>query len=237
MLKKYIYCTIAINQSYIDYAIKFANQLYEKSPNTKVLIVSDIDNIDLPNVIYHKIPEHYKTKLLMGNIFNYNLKFYPILKSLEENYEYIIFKDCDWEIYDGYSDEKLDNLISVFEESGYDCFFERPYSISSKYTDKNCIFKHKIDIYNLMETDKYDKGVVPIEQFFLFKNSPKLKIFCDKWAEREKIISDSNIHPWAEGLEIGMSLIDADMTHNNSRFTEISNCFKFDSYGNKHTRY
>lgn len=236
MIKKFIYCTIAINQSYIDYAIKFANQLYEKSPNSKVLIVSDVDNIDLPNVIYHKIPENYKTKLLFSEIFNYNLKFYPILKSLEENYDYIIFKDCDWEIYDEYSDEKLDNLISVFEESGYDCFYERPYSISAKSTE-DCLFKHKVSIFNLMDTNKYDKGVVPIEQFFLFKNSPKLKLFCEKWAEKEKIISDSDVHPWAEGLEIGMSLIDANMTHSHSRFTEISNCFMFDSYGNKYTRY
>lgn len=236
MKKRYLFCTIAINKSYLDYALKFANELYIKSPSTKVLIVSDINDIVLPNVIYHKIPDNFKTKLLNNNIFNYNLKFYPILKSLDEDFDFIFFKDCDWEIHDGYDDIKFDELIDVFDNSGIDCFYERPYSIKAKH-ENDCIFKHKIQIFNLMNTNKYDNGVVPIEQFILFRKNDKLQKFCESWSEKEKLISENNIHPWAEGLEIGMSLIDANMTYKNHNFREISNCFKFVTHNIKHYRY
>ena len=44
------------------------------------------------------------------------------------------------------------------------------------------------------------------EQFVVFKNSEKLKLFCDTWEQLYLRSADGDIWAYAEGVEMGMSM-------------------------------
>ena len=89
-----------------------------------------------------------------------------------------------------------------------------------------------------METDKYDSGHVCNEQFLAFKNNDKLTVFCEKWKERNEFGVENNIWAFAEGLEIGMSVIDADMNFSWTELHYLKSCFIFTSNsGQEYIRY
>ena len=69
----------------------------------------------------------------------------------------------------------------------------------------------KMNFYNLFETDKYDQAQIVNEQFLLLKNTPKLEVFVNKWSELESKCSNEDGMAYAEGLEIGMSALEAGM--------------------------
>jgi hypothetical protein len=78
-----------------------------------------------------------------------------------------------------------------------------------------------------LQTRKYDDAHVVNEQFMVFKNNDKFKIFCDRWKERNDFGIQNNIWAFAEGLEIGMSAIDANMTMNWQLMRSLKQCFRF----------
>jgi hypothetical protein len=225
---KYIYCTIAIGEEYLNSALNFVKNLNLISKTHKVLIITDIEMENTENCIFIKIDEN--ETLIINNYFNYNLKHIPIRESSKLDYDYIIFFDSDWEIYTEYSEEKMFNFLNYFKNSEFDFLFERPHLIgTSKLELHNCFWTHKIEPYKLMETEKYDNGHVCNEQFLVFKNNDKLKIFCEKWEELNKFSVDNNVWAFAEGVEIGMSSIEAGMKFSWIGLYILESCFRFKS--------
>lgn len=233
---KYVFTTLALGKSYFDTACKFANQINQFSNTHKLLIVTDCKYINIPNTTFVDFDKNL-TKTIQG-AFNYNLKYIPIMESSKLDYDYIIFFDADWEINE-YSEKKFISFLSELGNSNFDFIYERPHNIGhSKRNLHQCFWKHKIEPYGLMNTDFYDKGEVVNEQFMIFKNNNKMNIFVDKWKNRNEFGVKNNIWAFAEGLEIGMSAIDANMSMDWKKMYELKNFFKFkDKSGNTHIRF
>jgi len=224
---KYVFCVLAIGDRYFEKACNFAKKLNEVSKGHSVVIVSDLYHDKIDNCEIIKLPESEKTKV--GNSFNYNLKYLPIKLCSEKEFDYVIYVDADWEIYDDFREKKILKFLNEINKTKYDFVFERPHLIGSKHETHTCFWKHKIEPYGLMETDKYDHGHVCNEQFLVFKNNDKLKIFVNEWSKRNLICIEKNVNPFAEGLEIGMSAIDANMEWTWGYLNIMSSCFTFTS--------
>jgi len=233
----YIYTTIAIGKSYFDSACEFAKKLNKVSKSHKILIVTDCDFVNIENVEFRKFNNN-ETKFIQKH-FNYNLKYIPIMECSKLNYEFIIFFDADWSIHTGYNEKKLLSFLSTIKDNNLDFIYERPHLIG-EYKNKinQCFWKHKLEFYGLLKTDKYDKGHVVNEQFMIFKNNHKLKTFVDKWKERNDFGVKNNIWAFAEGLEIGMSSIDANMNMDWKKMFELKQFFSFiANTGVRHIRF
>jgi hypothetical protein len=224
---KYVYCTVAVGDRYYKSAVKFAKDLNKKTKDHHVLIVTDQKLKKIKNTTFLKLPKE-ELKFYPNGCFNYNLKYFPIKCAIDLKPKFILFFDSDWIIDENYHQEKIDKFLNFFEISEYDFIFERPHGIGESKKDwNNCFWRHKIEPYKLMETDFYDKGHVCNEQFLAFKNNKKLKIFVKAWKKRNNFSIENNIWPFAEGLEIGMSSIDAEMNFTIDGMYLLNSCFKF----------
>lgn len=231
---KYIFTTLAIGENYLSRAKQFSLDLYEKDSNFSRVIVSDIEDSEIPNTIIVKPPEN--TVYSVCNYFNYNLKYLAIKAAYEFDTDYIIYVDSDWEIFNQYHPAKIDKFL---DNNHLDFYFERPHAIGASKNDlNNCFWKHKIEPYKLFDTNVYDHAHVCNEQFLIFKKTPKLKVFIDAWEYRNQFSIANNVWAFAEGVEIGMSSVDAGLTSQHTFFSEINNCFKFnDISGNSYIRF
>jgi hypothetical protein len=99
-------------------------------------------------------------------------------KETGEKPEYIIFTDGDWRMYDGFSEEKILNMLSYMEKDGLDFLFERPAPIGPhKLEPEQSFFREKLYDYDVFEHTKWDEAHVVNEQFLVFKNNWKFKFF------------------------------------------------------------
>ena len=211
-MSKTLYCTVAVGEYYLNSALNMAKSLNDLSDNHHFLIVTNVKTNDIPNTTIKILPTD--TVLFLGDCFNYMLKYYPLYLASEMDYENIIFIDADWRIRPNYDQNKITNLIEFMDNNGYDVLFERPYPIGhAKLTGRDCIFYHKIDFYHLLETDEYDDGHMCNEQYIVFKNNDKFKIFVNKFKELYDISTRLQLWPFAEGLEMGMSMTVAKMKY------------------------
>lgn len=230
---KYTYCTISIGEKYLNNTINLITKLNEHSNEHHFVVITDKLGLEFKNTTFIKISDEYK--LFIGNTFNYNLKHLPIKISSELGFDYIIFIDADWSISEGYSHEKINNLLIFMETNKYDFCFERPHLIGDgKYEDNLIFWKHKRDFYDLLNTNKFDDGHVVNEQFLVFKNNEKLKTFSLFWSGLCEKSTNGNLWPFAEGVEIGMSASVAKMNYEYYNWQKIlSNCFNFTSVDGK----
>lgn len=234
----YTYCTIAVGEFYLESAKNFAKKLNSYSHNHHMIITTNIDqNEIIPNTIIHKIPNDLV--LFIKNDFNYMTKYYPIELAINLFYDFIIFVDADWRVKDSYKEINILNMLSFMNENNFDMLFERPHRIGAgKHDGRECFWNHKINFYKLLETDIYDDGDVCNEQFMVFKNTDKLKIFIDKFKELYTISTEANLWPFAEGLEIGMSMCHAKLITNYRWNHLVPNMFEFNSKdGGLNTRF
>lgn len=211
MNNKHLYCTVAVGEKYLESALKMARDLSEKSDNHHFLITTNIKVEEtIPNTTINLIPEDYK--LFIRDVFNYMLKHYPLYCSSTTGYDYVIFIDADWRIRDTYDQNKIENMLNFMNDENYDVLFERPYRIGdAKLIGMDCIFQHKIEFYNLLRTNEYDDGHMCNEQYIVFKNNEKFKIFVDKFKKLYDMSTEAELWPFAEGLEMGMSMSTAKM--------------------------
>jgi|688.fasta_scaffold168200_2 hypothetical protein len=223
---KYVYCTIAIGEKYLKSAIKFAEKLNEKSITHKVLIITDGNHKEVKNTSFVKFNNN-EVKFIK-NYFNYNLKYIPIMESLKLDFDFVLFFDADWDLFNGYNESKLLSFLESFKNSNLDFIYERPHSIGDTKRDPHkCFWRHKVEPYGLLNTTRYDKAQVVNEQFLVFKNSPKLKTFVNKWKERNEFGVKNDIWAFAEGVEIGMSAVDANMNMDWKKMYELKDFFSF----------
>jgi len=133
------------------------------------------------------------------------------LNKISKGHKIIIVTDCPF--------VEIENV---------DFIYERPHSIgSSKWDIEKCFWRHKVEPYGLLKTNFYDNAQVVNEQFLVFKNNQKLKVFVQKWKERNEFGVKNDIWAFAEGVEIGMSAVDAKMVMDWKKMFELRNFFKF----------
>tara|TARA_B100000085_G_C18559679_1_gene519017 strand:+ start:2464 stop:3207 length:744 start_codon:yes stop_codon:yes gene_type:complete len=241
-------CSIAIGKDYQDSFYRLIDNIciQDTSHNHEIklnfLCATDTDqnvstsckNINIANDNHKLFYKHGHR-----NEFNFNLKYIPIAaSSLQENTDCIIFVDSDWQIHDNFKIDKVRSFIDRFMKSNADFIFERPHPIGGCKKDSRLFWRHKVDLYNLKKTDKYDNAHVVNEQFLAFKNNNKMHLFIDSWQKRNIICLENGIRPWAEGVEIGMSYTDANMIAVNNYHKIMSECFQFQSKdGKTHVRW
>jgi hypothetical protein len=229
----YCFCTIAIGEKYYESAINFAEKLNKKSNKHHMVIITDVIIQDIPNTTFIEIPK--SETLFIQNIFNYNLKYYPIKHSKQMGFDYIIFVDSDWEIIEDYNEDEILKMFNFMSENNLDFLFERPHLIGhGKHDGQQSFWRHKIDFYKLLETDLYDSGHVVNEQFLVFKNNEKLKIFLNEWERLTNLATKNNLWAFAEGVEIGMSSALSNMNFNYNDWKNfVRNFFTFTSVDGK----
>ena len=150
------------------------------------------------------------------------------MESLKLDFEFVLFFDADWDLFNGYNESKLLSFLESFKNSNLDFIYERPHSIGDTKRDPHkCFWRHKVEPYGLLNTTRYDKAQVVNEQFLVFKNSPKLKTFVNKWKERNEFGVKNDIWAFAEGVEIGMSAVDANMNMDWKKMYELKDFFSF----------
>lgn len=232
----FIFTTLAIGQRYHDMAIAFSEKLLSLDPTISRIIVSDIRSDCPPNTTV--VEPEPGSQITVCNAFNYNLKYQSIQAALTSEAQYVIFTDADWVMTDSYSTDKILKFLNE-NHPEIDFFFERPHQIGhSKLNWDNCFWRHKIEPYDLLNTTKYDQAHVCNEQFMILKNNHKLPLFVESWSKNNKFCVENNLWTFAEGVEIGMAAVDAEMLTQWSSFYTISHCFEFhDVSGNLHIRF
>jgi hypothetical protein len=226
----YVFTTLAIGEEYLENAIKLHNDLAKKC-DADFNITTNEQKQSNKRHVFSDIGDREHI-LIIGNTptFIYNLKVFAIKDVIEKDYDYIVFTDADWRIGDKFTGEKMDKLFKLMEKRNLDGAFERPCKVGSCRKNKNCFFKTKFEKYNLENDKKWDEADVPNEQFFVLKNTDKLKDFVSSWEEMLEFTIDNKILNYAEGFEMGVSALKSKM---NIAFPElrhvINNCFEFTS--------
>lgn len=231
----FTFCTLAVGQKYLDSANKlFSEMKTYLGRRAEFVIVTDIEQ-EGAVVINENDYQFYIKK-----VFNYNLKHLAVKHSLEKSGDYIIFIDADWEVYKDFSKEKFFTFRTKLDQYGNDFYFERPLLVGGAKYDSNTFWKHKIEYYPEIMAGRYDAAHVCNEQFMVFKRTPKLNVFVNRWEERYKKCVEFEYNPFGEGLEIGMSILDAGMTFDISQtpLRQLKNCFLFyNASGDKYVRF
>jgi len=235
---KAAFCSLATGDSYVKSAINLHNNIRSKTTDSVSLIATDCLS-SIPEYFTSVTTEGYPIRSKSGAWYNYNLKFLPIKKSIELNKDYIIFIDADWDTYTHFHEDKFNLLFTEMEDNNIDFVFERPHNIGiSKKNWDNCFWRHKIKPYRLDVIDDYDAGHVCNEQILVFKNNEKLKIFIDFWEKLFWQSHNEEIWAFAEGVEIGMSSVVANLNWNYNLFGCLRDCFHFyDIAGNHWVRF
>lgn len=222
---KYAFTTLATGDSYLASAKELENSLKIKSKSHQMVIATNLDCVNDGDTFFHKVPAD--RKLITGNFYNYNLKYFPI--KCAADYDAVIYIDADWRIHENFSETKIVNFLDAFLKSDADFLFERPHKIGPSKVSNSCFWRNKIAPYNLLETTQYDECDVCNEQFLVFRGGEKLKSFCDFWEKRCIYLESIDGWAFAEGVEIGMSAKDANLKAYHCFFRELKECFKFTS--------
>lgn len=248
----YFFTTLAINEPYFENSIKLFCDIHnttEKSFFNITTTQKDIDNLKLSNEelfenlkinfprIHLSTIESFDFKIDCpldsdgyGFTFNVNLKSLS-LKScfkLGITFDYIFFIDGDWSLHTGFSEGKIFDLIQNMESRGIDFAFERPARIGDDRTKpENSFYRQKIHDYDISEIPIWDEAHVCNEQFLVFKNSWKLKVFTQKWEQMMWYSIANKIRNYAEGFEIGICALESKMTWDWFLFPILRDCFKF----------
>jgi len=250
---RYFFTTLAVNEPYFKKSLEFYISLHNKTNNGFFNITTSKNDLDriTENVgltiekLYEQYPrlkittieslnKRFEFPLEMeghGFIFNLNLKVLSIKAALlsGENFDYLIFCDGDWGIYDGFDENKLFNMFNYMDENKIDFGFERPAKIGDykKNNWHDCFFMEKVIDYGVDKHNLWDEAEVVNEQFLVFKKNEKLMVFEQKWEQMLWYTIANNIRNYPDGFEIGVSALESGMTHSWVPLRILSNCFYF----------
>jgi hypothetical protein len=250
---KYFHTTLAINEPYFKNSLNFFISLHEKTEHGYYNITTskeDLNNffnntgltIDefkkkYPKILITTVEDlntRFKFPLEMeghGFIFNLNLKVLSIKAAQMSNieFDYLIFSDGDWNIYDGFEESKLFNMFQYMEDNGIDFGFERPAKIGDykKNNLQDCFFLEKLIDYGADKHDIWDESDVVNEQYLVFKNNSKLMLFEQKWEQMLWYSIANNIRNYPDGFEIGVAALESKMVRSIIPLKLLSNCYYF----------
>ena len=226
----YTICSLAVGESYTNTIFNTFKNIRNLTPQPQLLAVTD-SKISVPQDINVVDSGLYPTHTKDNRFFNYNLKFAPIKHSIPLNTDYIVFIDADWSINEGFTDKCFYELFHHMESHNIDFVFERPHQIgASKRNLSGCFWSHKIEPFGLNTTNKYDTGHVCNEQCLVFKNNKKLQVFIESWELLFNKVFEESVWPFAEGVEIGMAAVEAEMNWDWSSLSYLQRCFSFHTY-------
>jgi len=248
----YYITTLAVHQPYFLNSIEFFKDLSKNTEHALFNITTTAADIiyfetnndckledilkEYPRITITTLDDFNKVfKFPLENKSSY-FPFHVNLKSLAlkacvisgKKFDYVIYVDADWKMYNKFSESKIITAFSYMEEQGVDAAFERPSKVGPYKTDSECFFPDKIKDYNILEHDVWDDAHVFNEQFMIFKNNWKLKLFVLKWEQFLWYSIANGITNYAEGFEIGVSALESKMISSYyGIFNAITECFYF----------
>jgi len=245
---KYCFTTLAAGEKYENIATKLFQDLREKTSDCDFFIATNNKELtDLGERIYVDCIEG--PVRAPNTLFLYNLKslaFKHVVKHEQlfgRQYDYIIYIDADWYVDEGFNENKILDLLNYMEEEDIDFSFERNAFVrQSRIYDnvKEAFFLEKLIEYDVMDYEGWDEARVPNEQFMIFKNSTKFKVFVMKWEMFLLYSMKYEINNHAEGFEMGVSAYEVGMSKYNFNlfYRFLEGCFYFfNSSGVKHTKF
>lgn len=236
---KYAIVTLAVGDKYFNPVFEHYKEV-SKRLTGDFYITTEKEQPDIGNVTINTLyldryhgNESYQP-------FYFNLKSLAFKPILDRDYNFVIYLDSDWTITDNLSDDILKSAFEFMEKSNIDMFFERPAEIGGARTNpESSFFKNKLDSYHALEHTRWDKAHVMNEQFFMIKNSWKLRYFQNRWEQFLWYSIYNNIWNYAEGFEAGISALESEMELDYISVRGLfPNCFCFKDRLNKpYTRF
>lgn len=253
---KYYFTTLAIGEEYEKNAISFFEDLNTKTEDCSFLITTT--NTDLKyleqkynNFSINVINPIHTDDGRPGFNFNVNLKCLSLKHVIElekeknrteENYqpkEFVFYVDSDWKMHQDFSEDKIKKILNYMSNEDKDFVFERPARIGDGRMDpENSFYRDKIYDYDIQHHNKWDEAHVCNEQILLFKINNKFRFFVQRWEQFLWYSVVNRIRNYAEGFEIGISALEANMNYNWFAFHLLNNCFYFyTKSGDLHIRF
>lgn len=215
---KYCFTTLSIGEKYEQTTINLYKDLKEKTKfcnfhsTTMNPIYKDKDDFIKWNVLE---PFPVKSE---GGYFYFNMKCLSLKdiveyeKTSDDPYEFIIFIDADWLVYEEFDEQKLLNLFEYMNNNDIDMIYERPGIVGNyKKPDNKCFFTEKLRKYDVYSHTKWDNAQVVNEQFCVYRNNWKFRFYTQRWEQFLWYSIKNNIGNFAEGFEMGVSALEAEM--------------------------
>lgn len=238
-LTKNFFTDLAAKTKYCDFFVTTNNKDFSHENNrVKINVINPPALRTSHNWIGFDFNVHLKS-LSFKHILNYqkNNENTPGF----ENYDFVIFCDGDWSIYDGFSEEKILSMFERLKEEDIDFLFERPAAIEGGKRDfSQCFYKNKLIDYDVFSHNKWDEAHVVNEQFLVFKNNNKFKFFVQRWEMFLWYCIANDLTNYPDGFEIGVSAFEAGMKYAYYGYFNhyLTNCFCFNTkYGEKNIRF
>jgi hypothetical protein len=234
---KYCFTTLAVNEPYETKTKEFYSELRKNTKNCNFFITTTNDELlNQGERIYTNIINPPSLNNSGGGFsFNLNLKCLSLKHVLNwekenEKHDYVIFTDGDWGMYSGFTEEKILNLLSNMEKENIDCVIERPALIAdSKKNPETSFFRDKLYDYDVFEHNKWDNAHCVNEQILVIKNNAKFKFFVQRWEQFLWYSIANDIRNYPDGFEIGISILESEMTYNFGSLLNyhLTDCFYF----------
>ena len=198
---KTIVCSILIDgeraeQNNYDIRTKLLIESTLKFTDFDILILTDSPgkfNYDNDRVFikdFNKIfPDEPKQ---VAALFNFNLKRLAIKLSMELNYDYVFYNDCDC-FFSDWDNTSYEDMLS----KGYDVYYATFYphhTVNDQLSKPQHHPKTKERIERVRDviTDDMLDAVLAVETRMLYKNSDKLKVMIDTWDLLAKRCEETN---------------------------------------------
>jgi len=246
---KYCFTTLAVNEPYESKTKEFYNELREKTQHCNLFITTTNEELlNQGDRIHTNIIKPYSLNCTGGGFdFHLNLKCLSLKHIIDfekqnpdVHHDYIIFTDGDWGVWKGFDEQKILNMFDHMEQNNLDCLFERPAPIGThKQNPDQSFFREKLFDYDVFEHTKWDDAHCVNEQILVFKNNAKFRFFVQRWEQFLWYSIANNIRNYPDGFEIGISILEADMTYSYDGMLRLmSDCFYFyTKTGDLHTRF
>lgn len=254
---KYYITTLAINEPYFSKSVEFHKSMSERTEHALFNITTTKNDIKLFEeqhsiTLGEYLKNHPKVKITTIDQFNTTFEFplekkQPVdfafnlnLKSLAlkacvmsgNEFDYVFFMDGDWSMFERFEEEKLLKAIELMTLQNVDVVFERPAQVGPYKNDTNCFFPRKIQDYNVLEHTVWDTAHVVNEQFMMFVNNWKFKMFVMKWEQFLWYSIANDMMNYPDGFEIGVSALESQMKWSfYGVFSAMEGCFSFYTKG------
>lgn len=218
-----------------DYCLKLINDVLKRT-NHSICVTTDCKDIILTEFPYESriiIREINRDRLTIrlntdwgiGNAtdFNFNMRYMCLEYVKEIPDAVVIFTDCDNSL-DWWDEQQIQNWLTQHINMGYDFFGPRNSLLLKNYLEeyrnqnskKFGIFWHKLFNFDLINNPKpeWDDAPLPAEYLLIFYNRDfKLVKFYEQWKWMHDYLVNKKVSygTWAEGFEIGVSSLIADM--------------------------
>ena len=141
----------------------------------------------------------------------------------------MIYHNSNVKFKNDLTEEKLITVFEMMRKNDYDVLLNSKSIIEiEKSKDKDSLYFHRLEEYNLFKYRKWDQSHIIDESFMIFKLNWKFKVFVAKWEQFlwYNIVNNKNSTP--SGFESGISMEEAGINIDIMEWKKhIFNCIEY----------